>query len=236
MKREIWRQPVTLPDTICKKDKNNLFPIIIRYNQFGNRFVNLWKNIINENAMFSDGRILAAYCKNKNINNYLVRSRLINKSTNINAINNKLDITYAFRTCASNKCKTCTLHSCNKINFESSTNKSSFRFREDIYCNTANIIYLITCRQCKIQYIGETGRTLRDRIVDHRSAIKLRKRTPTAIHFNSSEHSVLDLQAIAIEKVTDTPLAIYTRKQREEFWQNKLNTKFPSGLNCMLTD
>ena len=40
---------------------------------------------------------------------------------------------------------------------------------------------------------------------------------------------------IAIEKISEVDLKYVTtiRKQREEFWQIKLGTKFPAGINCM---
>jgi hypothetical protein len=38
-------------------------------------------------------------------------------------------------------------------------------------CSSTNVIYLITCNHCRFQYVGQTGRKLRDRISEHRRAI-----------------------------------------------------------------
>ena len=39
-------------------------------------------------------------------------------------------------------------------------------------CGTVNIIYLVTCRKCGIQYVGETGQSLRKRLNNHRNRLK----------------------------------------------------------------
>ena len=53
-------------------------------------------------------------------------------------------------------------------------------------CGSENIIYLITCTRCGIQYVGETVNTLRFRMNAHRQSIKDNKDTLVAIHFNSA--------------------------------------------------
>ena len=39
-------------------------------------------------------------------------------------------------------------------------------------CNTSNLIYLITCKKCSLQYVGETCQKLRERFNHHNSCIK----------------------------------------------------------------
>ena len=39
-------------------------------------------------------------------------------------------------------------------------------------CGTKNVIYLISCRKCAVQYVGETSQTLRCRFNNHRSRLK----------------------------------------------------------------
>ena len=54
-----------------------------------------------------------------------------------------------------------------------------------ITCTTSNIIYLISCRICGIQYIGETKNSLKKRFYGHRSTVKTQKLdTPVGQHFN----------------------------------------------------
>ena len=43
--------------------------------------------------------------------------------------------------------------------------------KSHITCETFNVIYLIQCRLCSLQYIGETNRRLKDRFNEHRLPI-----------------------------------------------------------------
>ena len=51
-------------------------------------------------------------------------------------------------------------------------------------CRTKNVVYLITCNKCQMQYVGKTTNELRTRISGHRSAIKNSKiQTEMYCHF-----------------------------------------------------
>ncbi len=89
------------------------------------------------------------------------------------------------------------------------------------------IIYIITCSKCSKQYVGQTGRQLKDRIYKHLNAIHNHNTTSTGEHFNIHHHSEMKVQAI--EKVT--PNHPQYRLEREDFWIKKMNTKTPKGLN-----
>ena len=39
-------------------------------------------------------------------------------------------------------------------------------------CETKNVVYLISCKRCGIQYVGKTSQTLRSRINNHRNRLK----------------------------------------------------------------
>ena len=39
-------------------------------------------------------------------------------------------------------------------------------------CVSENIVYLITCKRCGVQYVGETSQKLRNRLKNHRSSLK----------------------------------------------------------------
>ena len=85
--------------------------------------------------------------------------------------------------------------------------------------------------------MGETGRSLRERLTDHKSAIKLKRKTPIGLHFNLPEHSFLDMRIIGLEliKNNDDNCEIY-RKSREKEWQRMIGTIYPRGLNAMPVD
>ena len=58
--------------------------------------------------------------------------------------------------------------------------------KSHITCETFNVIYLIQCRLCNLQYIGETKRRLKDRFNEHRRP--LLNPTGNYIHTAVSEH------------------------------------------------
>ena len=69
-----------------------------------------------------------------------------------------------------------------------------------------HVVYLISCRQCGFQYVGETSQLLRCRINQHRACI--RRPNPTKLiakHFASTGHSLEDLQVMPIEQLTPKP-------------------------------
>ena len=63
---------------------------------------------------------------------------------------------------------------------------SRHHIKSHITCETFNVIYLIQCRLCNLQYIGETKRRLKDRFNEHRRP----RLNPTGnyIHTAVSEH------------------------------------------------
>ena len=232
MKREIWNAPSQTASP-TQTDKQ-LIPLILRYSQWGFKFMKVWKDTISDNPRFDNCRLVAAYSKNKNLGRFLVSSKLRPLEAggaphrNVNPSGPGF-----FKCCVSTKCHTCKFHGKDTKVFKSSVTGNSFDIRDKLSCKSENVIYLITCRICDIQYVGETSRELRKRLTDHRSAVKTHKFTPISLHFNSRGHSIFDIQAIAIEKIKEGPIADISRKQREAFWQNKLGTKFPQGLNGM---
>ena len=241
MKREIWADNQTLGRNQIAAGRTKMIPLILRYNQFAQKFMTLWKTIINENSTFKDCRLVAAYRKNKNLGNFLTRSKLQNNDSNTTAPNAQQrthvsvgsENSLGFQQCQSARCYACKLHCSSSASFDSSTRNCSHIIKDSMSCRSANIVYLITCRKCRIQYVGETSRTLAERLTDHRSNIKHRKNTPIAIHFNSANHSAADLRAVAIEQIRDSERTLTVRRQREQYWQNKLGTKHPQGLNEM---
>jgi len=84
-----------------------------------------------------------------------------------------------------------------------------------------------------LQYIGETGCSLRERFTNHRSTIKLNyknnKKRPIGIHFNSIGQNISHLKFTPIESISSN--SVPWRRAREEFWQLSIGTLFPLGLN-----
>ena len=76
--------------------------------------------------------------------------------------------------CGSKRCKTCKhVHECST--FSSNVTHKTYNIVSpslSMNCGTENIIYLITCRKCGIQYVGEMGQSFRKRLNNHRNRLK----------------------------------------------------------------
>ena len=104
-----------------------------------------------------------------------------------------------------------------------------------ITCNTKNMIYMVQCNHCNLQYIGETKRHLKDRFNEHRRAvdktnIKSKPTTVSAEHFLShSNNSHTDMQLIPLREIHSSRDSV--RKARESHLIDKAMTLEPHGLS-----
>ena len=110
-------------------------------------------------------------------------------------------------------------------------------FRLD--CKTKNIVYLITCKDCGLQYVGETGRQFNTRMAEHRNSFKKPDTASCKIlakHFGTSICKNFSMQIIEkLSNVTNKSQETEAHKKREKFWIMQLRTKAPYGLNQQLT-
>ena len=101
--------------------------------------------------------------------------------------------------------------------------------KSNLTCETKNLIYMIQCNRCNLQYIGETKR-----FNEHRRTIdnpnNKSKPTKAAEHFLSSpNHTANDMLFIPIEEIFSNRDSI--RKAREAFLIQKVRAIDPDGLN-----
>ena len=79
------------------------------------------------------------------------------------------------------------------------------------------MVYCLTCDKCSQQYIGQTDRTLKERIQEHLGYIRNEKlNQATGEHFNLDGHFIYDMKVKVIEKVHKTDRA--TREIRESMF------------------
>ena len=71
-----------------------------------------------------------------------------------------------------------------------------------VTCNSSNLIYLLTCDNFKMQYVGQTVQTIQDRMSKHRGDIRKGKGScPFLIkHFNSGPCRVSIFSIQVVEK------------------------------------
>ena len=103
------------------------------------------------------------------------------------------------------RCQTCSYLSDCKTVFTSTTlTKRTYkvinRDSEFLSCTSANIVYLLSCRRCKIQYVGETQNSLNKRMNTHRTTIFHKENGLIAQHFNNGSCTIEDL-CVQLEQI-----------------------------------
>ena len=96
-------------------------------------------------------------------------------------------------------------------------------------CHSTNIIYLITCKKCSLQYVGETKQTLKQRLLEHCGDTKHNRDKPVARHFNQADHSTDDITIMAIDRPANNNY--FHRLTLEAKWIQLLQTTKPNGIN-----
>jgi len=150
--------------------------------------------------------------------------------------------------CNGRLCGTCPFLEETNFFYSNSTgqrHKPSLADQDYLTCKSENVIYMIYCKVCNIQYIGETKQKLIRRFSNHKTNINGKKSGQIVHkHFEESGHGVSNLRVIPIEiidkrnvnlqnlseKQKDQAITKY-RLNREKFWISKMQTAYPFGLN-----
>ena len=119
--------------------------------------------------------------------------------------------------------------------FKSSVTKKEYQIKGHFNCNSECIVYLITCRTCKKQYVGSTITRCRDRFNKYPAGVRNYGKGERGMpqehlfeHFHSEGHN---------GKVEQMELQIIDRchannqKLRESYWSFQLKTFDKRGLN-----
>ena len=100
-------------------------------------------------------------------------------------------------------------------------------------CFSKNIIYVIECKACGDKYVGETGRCLKDRMLNHISDINRNKDGPVSRHFNDADNICFGVEEnmflYLIKQIPDQGNAHRTkslRPKRELHWIKTLGIQF----------
>ena len=128
------------------------------------------------------------------------------------------------------RCKTCPILVTTDV-FTSRTTGRQFKVKVSASCKSSNVIYLIQCKRCGHQYVGETGQPVHLRINGHRFDIMHRRtdESPVAAHFNSEAHSMEDMTVMVIDQIHSRDPTL--RKIKESRWIRDLGTSYPFGMN-----
>ena len=113
-------------------------------------------------------------------------------------------------------------------NIKINQNKT-WKINRNVNCETSNIVYLIECQKCNERYIGETSRSLKSRLADHRGYINRELiDTATGAHFHTPGHNLSHLNITILEQQKNKNENY--RKERERYLINLFNTYY-RGMN-----
>ena len=73
--------------------------------------------------------------------------------------------------CRGKNCSTCPYISHGLTPYTFSSNSETRLIKSNLTCDTKNLIYMIQCNRCNLQYIAETKRRLQDHFIEHRRTI-----------------------------------------------------------------
>ena len=172
--------------------------------------------------------------KTKDLGKTLIRAKLREmedppKSTNPIIIRITPNLDGRSAPCGYPFCKCCRAMS-RKIRAISTSNHKSFPVPRYTNCHTSCVVYLLECTKCNKgnQYVGQTERTLQERMGGHRQAATIKINLPLYKHFTGKrDHDFeKDAKVTILEKTTTNLLLT-----REAHWILTLDTVYPKGLN-----
>ena len=102
----------------------------------------------------------------------------------------------------------------------------SYPIRGNFNCQSTNIVYVLNCDICGIQYVGESSNTMNACCRGHVSTIRTSKDCPVALHYRSYNHTIEDFTITVVDKEQEKN----RRLKLEELWITLLDTVTPKGL------
>ena len=148
-------------------------------------------------------------------------------------IHNIFSFNFYLENCKFFKCKDISCKICAKgANINSLKLNSKFKFPISCSsnCSSSHFIYIIKCKKCNAYYIGQSYRTVRERLNEHIYSINnfipyIKNISSTSIHFNLLNHSLDDFTFYIMYKdIFDDDLRIHVESKLHLF-KNVLNLK-----------
>ena len=171
--------------------------------------------------VFSPGPMITFRSARK-LSSYLVRAKLY-----------PLERFVGSKKCNGKKCDVC-LNVTETDVFNSTVTNEEYKINHQLSCKGKCLVYLLTCKICSIQYVGQTTGVFRFRWNNYKCNDKKFQKKESCMqehfykHFSSPDHnSFLEDTFITFIDKTDPSNPL----QRENFWIETLKTMVPFGLN-----
>ncbi len=133
--------------------------------------------------------------------------------------------------CSKTRCGTCAYIN-NQKEVISSTTGYGIKLQYDCTCETKNVVYLLSCKKCGMQYVGETKRSLRQRFGEHKNSVKKNVLNTLLVkHFNLNGHTYDDMTILVLHTIDEGEYGKSKHTLCEDYYIRLLNTAYPFGLN-----
>lgn len=161
------------------------------------KIFNTYKHLIYKSPslskIFSKGSIIPSYWRTKNIKEFLACPR--------KTIYHTGDQSQCGCFKCNVKCNLCQNFLLESNCFTSTSTNRTYPIRQFLHCKLKNVIYLVTCRKCSIQYIND----IKVRFRKHKSSMTTKKNTcEIAIHFNRYDHVLSGFEFVIIEQICNS--------------------------------
>lgn len=134
--------------------------------------------------------------------------------------------------CGDGRCMTCD-HIQHTQHFTSTSNGKQFDIHVNLNCKSENIIYLLQCGICNLQYVGESVQRFSKRMNGHRSDTRCKPNLPLNRHLRTHGTAIAEIfNKLRVTLIDHNPRwTDKQRKEKESFWIKTLGTSFPKGIN-----
>lgn len=130
------------------------------------------------------------------------------------------------RPCGKARCRVCK-HMQTTTVAESTNSNFKHLIHATLDCDSSNVVYLLECGVCGIQYIGQTDTAFRMRFNNHRAHVRSLPDLPLSRHINSENHPFDSIRVTLLQSGFSTTRE---REQRESYIIYKFNT-VKAGMN-----
>lgn len=167
---------------------------------------------------------IVGFRRGKNLKDMLVRAKLPVKEK----------VCGGSQKCGSKRCGVCDYVE-ETDSFTNRSSSSSFKIQgKKKNCNSNNVVYLAQCRKCGVQYVGSTSTKFRVCFNNYKcSHWKFSLGKPVIqlsfhSHFEQPDHNGMEDWSFTL---IDHAESLSRLRRKESFWQHKLDSFQPNGLN-----
>ena len=176
-------------------------------------------------------KLTCSFKKPKSIKDYLVRAK-----TDYHPDSEKPKKDSNANVCNKPNCKYCKMLSTTG-SITSKHSNEKYSTKHNVTCNSSNVIYCIECTTCKIQYVGQTKRKIKERIREHLYYTKKQiYKSDVPYHFNGTICTTQNMKVHIVDFIYEHPDSKRAKTLRNliEFnWVSRLHTQSPNGLNTL---